>query len=389
MNDRSEHALLCTYYPQQLLPGLAGLLELRRHLGHAPSAPATVLVWSDPGIGPEFLAARRRAFEQLLAPFDWVRLAFPGPDEIRSALSPNFRVARKARYLRGRFGEDAFGVVCFAHDLGSDYLAQSALQAFPQARRACFGDALGVMYTHAFYTRMTYPLAGAGPRRALVNLLWRAKRAYTLPAPPRRLDAEFAVPILAADPGHDFLPGKTLLAVRRDTLDPVLDALARAAEPAAPAVAPPRPHVMLLGSYAESGLTTEPLERELYLEAARRHVPPGARLLLKAHPASYGAKVQGIADHLRPHFQVELSPADPLPVEALRSLAACPAVISFSYSSVSLHYLYGSNVVHALDDALIARCFPPATQAWMREGNTLYLEQLALARRLRREQGAG
>jgi hypothetical protein len=75
-----------------------------------------------------------------------------------------------------------------------------------------------------------------------------------------------------------------------------------------------------------------------------------------------------------------------LPIEALRSLAASDSVISFSYSSVSLHYLHGSNVVHAMTGDLIDRYFPPAIRGWMHESNELYLQQFEMARQMRREQ---
>ena len=122
------------------------------------------------------------------------------------------------------------------------------------------------------------------------------------------------------------------------------------------------------------------------MSAEGRHVTPGAPLLLKAHPASYGAKLQAIAEALRAHCQVELSGADPLPIETLRGLAASRSVISFSYSSVSLHYLHGSNVVHAMTADLIDRHFPPEIRGWMHESNELYLQQFDMARRMRREQ---
>jgi hypothetical protein len=143
---------------------------------------------------------------------------------------------------------------------------------------------------------------------------------------------------------------------------------------------------MLLGSFSESGFTSEAEERAMYLQAARQHVPTGARLLLKAHPASYGTKVRDIAQALQAHCKVELSRVDALPVEALRSLAASRLVISFSYSSVSLHYLHGSAVVHAMTADLIDKYFPPHIRSWMHESNLLYLEQFEAAKLLRRQQ---
>jgi hypothetical protein len=64
------------------------------------------------------------------------------------------------------------------------------------------------------------------------------------------------------------------------------------------------------------------------------------------------------------------------------SLAKHYKIISFSYSSVSLLFLYGSNVLHAMNDAMINMFFPEETRLWMRESNALYLQQIDIARRL-------
>lgn len=394
----SVAALLCVYYPQQLLPGLAAIVQFRLQQGSDTDAPATVLVWSDPGIGTDFLNQRRQAFERLLKAFPWAALVFPSPQDIQAHLSPNFRVAAKARHLRQRFGADAFGAVFYAHDMGSDYLAQSAMQAFPRAQRVCFGDALGVVYSNDYYTRLTYPLATSlleglkAPVRQLASIFWRCKRGFTLPRRRDRLDAGYAALILPCDPGGDFLPGKVLLEISRGTLDRVLAGLASGAEQgtgphaALDGGACADKHLMLLGSFSESGFTSEAEEREMYLQAARAHLPPGATVILKAHPASYGEKVRRIAEALAPHYQVESTATDALPIEALPHLARCRSVISFSYSSVSLHYLYGSRVVHAMTAGLIDRHFPPHMRQWMHESNELYLGQLEIASRLRQQQ---
>lgn len=387
-----SEALLCVYYPQQLLPGLAAIIELRQHLNQESTAPATVFVWSDPGVGNHFLRLRQQAFEQLLAPFPWVKLVFPPPQDIKRNLSPNFRVRAKARHLRKRFGSDAFGAVHYAHDIGSDFLAQSAMQAFPRAVRACFGDALGVVYSNDYYTQQTYPTGTAmawlkSPRTQLMHWAWRCKRAYTLPPRRDQLDADYVVPVLLCDPGGDFVPGKAVLNVRRETLDHVVEGLIRGAG-AQPDTDFTDKHLLLLGSFSETGLTGEDDECALYVHAARAHVPAGQTVLLKAHPASYGGKVRKIAQALQAHYTVELTDADAMPIETLRHLARCRTVLSFSYSSVSLHYLHGSHVVHAMNDALIQRYFPPSAQPWVHESNVLYLEQLDHATRLRSQQMA-
>lgn len=393
----SHTALLCVYYPQQLLPGLAAVVQWRLQQGKGVEEPTTVLVWSDPGVGQEVLLARQQAFQVMLKAFPWVTLVFPTAHDIKAHLSPNFTVMAKAHHLRERFGAQAFDSVFYAHDMGSDYLAQSAMQAFPEAKRVCFGDALGVVYSNDYYTHLTYPVSNLAhwlkrPVATLTSLFWRCKRAYTLPPRGQRLDAHTAALILPCDPGGDFLPGKELLAITRSTLDTVLSLLAQGVEAHLRARGDYNPatfvdkHVMLLGSFSESGFTSAEQEQAMVLEVVQQHIPAQATLVLKAHPASYGNKVRRIANALAKHCRVELTASDALPIEALPHLAACRSVISFSYSSVSLHYLYGSQVVHAMTTERIQRYFPPHIQPWMQESNDLYLAQLEVASRLRQEQ---
>jgi hypothetical protein len=391
----SGTALLCVYYPQQLLPGLAAVVQCRLHWGVDVHAPATLLVWSDPGVGDKVISQRQQAFDLLLREFPWVHVVFPSARDIQENLSANFTVAQKAAHVRQRFGEDAFASIFYAHDMGSDYIAQSAMQAFPQATRVCFGDALGVVYSNDYYTRLTYPLGSmfdwlTKPRRNLINLLWRCKRAYTLPAKSDRLDAHIAALILPSDPGGDFLPGKLLLEVDRNTLDGVAESLSRGVEsnatPSDQTQFNADKHLILLGSFSESGFTTLAQEEAMYLEVVREHLPAGATLVLKAHPASYGDKVRAIATTLAAHCQVEMSSTDALPIEAIKRLARCRSVISFSYSSVSLHYLYGCQVVHAMTSERIQRYFPTYIQPWMQDSNDLYLRELATATLKRQQQ---
>jgi hypothetical protein len=299
---------------------------------------------------------------------------------------------KKADYLRGKFGPSAFAAVYYAHDISADFIAQSAMQAYPNASRVCFGDALGVVYSDDYFTDHTYPIraieAFSRPMRAIRNLLFRLKRVWTLPSRNRRLDAEHAVLILPCDPGGDFLIGKELQSVDYESLCYVLDGLSNSAErhlikkkcwgegAANSSV------VMLLGSYSESRLTSEVKECALYVEAARLHIFPGTKIILKAHPVSQPEKIALIKQALSAHYGTVVVANDEIPIETMPSLAKNYKIISFSYSSVSLLYLYGSTVLHAMNDTLINMFFPEETRLWMRESNALYLQQIDIARRL-------
>lgn len=340
---------------------------------------------------------RLQAFKVLLEGFSWVRLVFPEQDEVKSHLSHNARVMRKAWYLRKKFGENAFVAIYYAHDISADFIAQSAMQAFPGAERICFGDALGVVYSNDYFTGQTYPMGSTGdvlrrPDQVFRNMLFRLKRTWTLPPANRRLTADYALLILPCDPGGDFLAGKKLLPVDAESLRHVLKSLSVAAyrhlkeEANRVSGNADSCSVMLLGSYSESRLTTEEQECALYVEAARSFVMPGSKLILKAHPVSQQQKVDRIAQALSSSYDIVVSNSDELPIETIPWLAKQSRILSFSYSSVSLHYLYGSNVIHAMSNALINDYFPKEKQQWMHDSNQLYLEQLAGARLLRSKQ---
>ena len=371
-------------------------MSYRRHAETEVKAPLTVLVWSHPATERKTRERRLQAFKVLLGGFPWVTLCFPEQDEVKSHLSHNSPVMKKAKYLRGKFGQDAFAAVYYAHDISADFIAQTAMQAYPNASRVCFGDALGVVYGNDYFTNQTFPVGVveviSRPIQTLRNLLYRIKRNWSLPNRRHRLDAGHAVLILPCDPGGDFLLDKELQSVDYESLCHVLGGLSNSAER----------HlisqkcldegdtnssvVMLLGSYSESRLTSDIQECALYVEAARLHIPHGHKIIMKAHPVSQPEKIALIKKALSAHYDTVVVPNDEIPIETIPSLAKNYKIISFSYSSVSLLYLYGSNVLHAMNDTLINMFFPKETRLWMRESNALYLQQTDIVRRLSEKQ---
>jgi hypothetical protein len=371
-------------------------MSYRRHAKTEVKAPLTVLVWSHPATERKTRERRLQALKVLLGGFPWVTLFFPEQNEVKSHLSHNSRVMKKAKYLRGKFGQDAFAAVYYAHDISADFIAQSAMQAYPNASRVCFGDALGVVYGNDYFTDQTFPVgvveAFSRPIQTIRNLLYRIKRNWSLPNRRHRLDAGHAVLILPCDPGGDFLLEKELQSVDYESLCHVLGGLSNSAErhlisqkcldegDANSSV------VMLLGSYSESRLTSDIQECALYVEAARLHIPHESKIILKAHPVSQPEKIALIKKALSAHYDTVVVPNDEIPIETMPSLAKNYKIISFSYSSVSLLYLYGSNVLHAMNDTLINMFFPKETRLWIRESNALYLQQTDIARRLSEKQ---
>jgi len=331
-----------------------------------------------------------QAFKMLLGGFPWVTLLFLEQSEVKAHLSHNSRVMKKADYLRGKFGQNAFAAVYYAHDVSADFIAQSAMQAYPNASRICFGDALGVVYSNDYFTDHTYTISIAEalsrPMLTIQNILFRLKRLWTLPSRNRRLDAEHVALILPCDPGGDFLNGKQMILVDAATTTEVRNLLSEASSEIVRKYNADHNRqgavVMLLGSYSETKLTTEDLEIKLYIHAARENIHESQVIVLKPHPAAKADKTLRIKHELSTFYTVEIKDYDELPVEFIPELLEFDKIISFSYSSVLLKYLYGVNVFHAMTESFIESYFPVKSWRWMRESNELYVEQLAALNRI-------
>lgn len=380
----SAPALLCVYSAQQLLPALAALFEYRQRLGLPPAAPALALVWCPPGLGATVVARRMETVRQLTGQLPWLEvrdISGPAALDFLRVRMPG-RVARLEGWLGGR----PAGQVLYAHDLTADFLAQAAMQARPSACRICFGDAWGVVYSNEHFEAETFPcrwlMLLRAPLALSLNLYSRAHRRLSRGRRPMGPQAVFA--ILPLDPGGDVLARVPLVRVQRTS---ALEAL-RALQRGVPATGyPPRADgtLVLLGSYAESRLCSQEQEVALYDNALRARLPRGSRLVLKPHPAARPAKLARIESVLtQAGFRVErLDEAlDEYPVELVCHHWAPAAIVSFSYSSVSLTYLGYPRVVHALDETLIGNHFPKASQPWMLDSNALYVRQVAVAREL-------
>jgi hypothetical protein len=386
-------ALLCMYYTQQLLPGLVALLAVRSQQGVSRHGPATVLVWCPPFTPEKVFQRRKQAFEQLLSVWPWITLWMPTPAETGATLSHNQTVKTKAQWLRSRFGDDGFSSIFFAHDVGDDFTAQSLMQAFPTARRICFGDALGMVYSKRAFNAQMYPLGPIrawmhDPRKYIRHALMRLRRRWVLRGLSTQLDAQCVALILPCDSAGDFLPGKEIVQVPRSIQDDVLHAMAlstqgiftvHAENAAAQEV------VLLTGSFSETKLCSLEQELALYKTSLTRHAQGLVKVIVKPHPASSREKVARVVASLSDRYSVSVVDERlyEIPIEAMPQLFTGRRVLSYSYSSVSLTYLFGAQVVHAMAEDLVRTCFYPASQPWVRESDRLYVEQQAAAEGLR------
>jgi hypothetical protein len=379
-------SLVCLYYPSQLIPGLAAVRRYRAASGQAQDDPVLVVVWCAPSVDEVIRERRRQTFESLLEVVPGSSLLFFSHEETSGVLSSRRRVDAKARYLRERHFLESVGEVFFSHDISVDFSAQAVMRACPGAERICFGDAWGLVYSNSYFESVTYPcnasLAIKAPAVWLRNLRARLGRSRSLGPKRRRLDARLAILILPSDPGCDFLRGKALLQVERETVEHVIEVLSSALLGRASEQVLGIDAVLLVGSFAESRLCEKSRELDLYAEVLAEQLPNPSKLLIKPHSAATPHKIEEIAERAAQghHVEVLLSSLSEVPIELLVRLWPDAWVISFAYASVSLTYLKREKVLHAMCDSLIHKHFPPSSQAWMKSSNNLYLSEMEVAR---------
>lgn len=346
-----------------------------------------MFVWTPPTTNQAVFSRRLEMFKLLLEPFPEITLWMPEPAEIAASISQSHRVMNKARWLRDRFGADAFHEIYFSSDVTGDFTPQSCFQAFPEAERISYGDAMGIGYTLKSFEKELFrnnslQYALTHPQNYFRNHMVWLKRRLTLPMPWQRLEATTSCMILPCDQYGDFLPGKKQVEVPFAIVQQVLDKLSAAIEKTG-IIAPlleqikdeAQPYMLLLGSFSESRLCSAKEEISLYQDVISEHIPEGALIILKPHPASRAEKLAELAKILNGRYRTLVvdNEINDIPIELLPDLVKPCNVLSFSYSSVSLGYLYGTTLLHVMTDYLISKHISPANRKWMKDGNDLYL----------------
>lgn len=67
-------------------------------------------------------------------------------------------VRLRAKLIHRKLKKYEFDEFFFSHDISSDFWNQTLMHAFPHAKRICYGDALGLVYTQTYFSRFMYQI---------------------------------------------------------------------------------------------------------------------------------------------------------------------------------------------------------------------------------------
>lgn len=350
----TRKVLVHVYHPGNALGAMCSALWYGRAKG-LPPAEVTALL-SNPYVSQDMLENMADIVATLSAGQGWPRPIILSATEmaavLRGASPPGPDAGKRFRQL---IGHEAFDEVHYVHDVAGPVVGL-ALTAYPDAYPITFGDALGSL-NNAAYHRALYEgrpvaacvAAGRGhARKAAKGLVAQAKTVVAL---------------LPTDQTGDCLEGKELLIVPREA---ALEIIASASEHLAIqnayfhellAVTRMPRFLYLLENIEESDFATQENALALQEEIIARNIPPGAGIILKPHPMSSTDLVLELSRRLSPRYApVCLGKAFwRYPVEFMSPLLAACHPVCWSYGTLSLSFLSGKQLVHAIDENLIRR----------------------------------
>jgi hypothetical protein len=253
------------------------------------------------------------------------------------------------------------------------------MQAFPKATRICYGDSFGLVYSHAYFESLMYY-----GLRSFTSFASKLKRKWILPRALHRLHPAVAILAIPCDPGMDFImhcelkiPPKKLL---HRTIVSMNKGLPDFSSYLKEIISQARFPLIILATsnLTESKLCEQHNEIALYLDIIKAEVNSPATILIKPHPGSSQSTMNELASSLREQHDVIIfdKKYNALPIELAEELIKNSKILSISYASISIPYLYNSPVKHALSHDLITRYIYPEKQNWLNSNNDLYLKMI-------------
>jgi hypothetical protein len=367
----NKPSLAIAYYFHQVFPAITAITHYRTI--HHLKVEAPLLIHA-----PYVKVEERKL---ICAAFPWITFLQDGPRsnarlaKLRLAIHTFMPIAFGSKILKRLYVADFFQAIYFPHDVTSDFTPQFFMQAFPLAQRICYGDAFGNLINKRTFEKKIYQNKMAW--RSFFSLLKRKFKTVgcgwlTLQA------AVLMVPVGLSKNCFDsqplfIVPQAHVLALLKKLQTPMqafnkyIDDLCQGLSTST--------YVLPLGHLAQAGMATLENEFLLYREILQMHLPENATLVLKAHPGGSFEETCRLADWAKerghPTFIFSKDFLH-VPIEFAENLIKSCQVLSISYASISLPYLYGVSVKHVLDESLIDKYCFNSRKNLMQHYNAIY-----------------
>lgn len=369
----NKPSLVIAYYFHHLFPAIAAVTYYRKI--HHLEIQAPLLIHA--------LHVNFEEKQLISAAFPWItflqdyRLGESQADArlVKLAIHKFMPIKLGSKLLERLYTADFFQAIYFPHDVTSDFTAQFFMQAFPSAQRICYGDALGNLINKRTFEKKIYRnnaawrgFSGRLKRKfKAVGCSWLTLQAAVLMIPVGLSKNCFdGQPLLVVPQAHALALLKKLQS-HMQAFNAYIDRMCQALDPPT--------YLFPLGHLAQAGMATLKNEFRLYREILQMHLPKNATLMLKAHPGGSFEETCRLADWAKKQGHPTLVFSKDflhLPIEFAENLIKSCHVLSISYASISLPYLYGVSIKHVLDRALIDKYCFASRKNFMQHYNAIY-----------------
>lgn len=391
-----DGVLACLVYiisPIHVISSLAALKTLYPN----GNIRATFLVhW--PGVNDVIVTELTSVVREMTSTFENIERIVMITSSDKNELLTTCSLQQISQAFEELLGSAHFDELYYAHDIEGG-MQQLLCTLFPEAKRICYGDALGNVYEKKVHLSFLSNNGGGKTPTTVFTLRQILTRAtalgcrilkWSLLKSSKILEfSEFrpdaATLILPVDQSGKFLEGLPLNICSRENVLNLVERCARACGPLRDyqfslvnRYRGRKKYLLLTENSAEGNFIDFHRETEMYCAVIREQCEPGSVIFLKSHPGEILPRNEKISQRLADDFEVVTlkQKLKRYPIELWMDLITNSTVICMSYPVLSLKYLYGIDVIQPMDDAFIERWFPEWTWASYKNSASLYMEPL-------------
>jgi len=381
--------LISLFHPGNVLAAMTAV-KWFGHLKYGKEDANLIVLIHVPGLSENNLNEIKEVIDRIIAIKGIVKSIIITDDDLKAAKSihPWKRFSAALNKFKDIVGTGDVDEVYYAHDIVGN-IAELAMNSFPHAQHISFGDALGSIYNKEFHLALASGNTIDKKNiflKFLKKIINHSKERVVkiICGGPVHFQATKAVLILPIDQTGNCLDEMELHIVPKDFVRTLLEECASSTTDLNTYCQDlisnnnQSKYLLLLDNFSDGNFISFENEVNLYTDIINHYVPQGSFVMIKPHPLSVKPVADALCKNIESDYDTVIIKKEfsKYPIELWVNLISSCNVISFSYPSISLSYLYGKNVMYLLNPDIIERYFPEKFHASFKNADEVYRGQL-------------
>lgn len=299
--------------------------------------------------------------------------------QIIKIFTSNFLKIKKISQNKKEFLKYSFDKIYFSHSFNQQTV-QPFFKKNPKAKRICYGDSFGLVYTPEFFYE-SLPLLKKGRLAKIYRIYQKIRKKF-------RIDENFsidqAVLILPVDQSGNFFKTTPLKVCAKNSVLSVIKHCYQASGELRKYLKKiikesnsKFPIIFLTENFSEAGYIELEKEIEMYASFIKKYASPEDIIYIKPHPGEQNSRL-GLIQKKLPHWQIHEveTKFHKYPIEIWQKALFQVKIISMAYPVLSLKYLYNLDIIQPMNKTLIKQWFPEESQSYLIEAINQYMKPL-------------